>query len=119
MIPHDISSLLDNERALLRLRYPWWLRPFMLRGTAAITIGRRIYVGIVPEGADDFRRLIRHEVEHVRQINRVGLFRFYCRYAFEFLANIRAGMKAYDAYRGISFEREAFAAEERAAERDV
>lgn len=118
MIPRELEDLLETERALLRLYYPWWLRSFVSRGTAAITVGRRIYVRAVPD-AGDFGRLIRHEIEHVRQINRLGVIRFYVRYGIEYLQNIRAGMNAHDAYRSISFEREAFAAEEAAGSPDV
>src|SRR5438477_8367988 len=39
---------------------PWWLRPFLLRGVAAITLGRRIYIASnIP--ADARERVLRHE----------------------------------------------------------
>jgi hypothetical protein len=43
----------------------------------------------------------------VRQIERVGLLRFYWRYLREYVANRRAGMPPPEAYRRISFEQEA------------
>ncbi len=87
-------------------------------GTVAITFGRRIYVG-VELGQEKFERLLRHELQHVRQINKLGVFRFYSFYALEFLHNIRAGMNAHQAYCNISFEREAYEAEEVQTSLDV
>jgi hypothetical protein len=98
-------------RARLRVGYPWWLRPFVFRDVAGITLGRRIYVAPQIDGLQ-FQRLVRHEFVHVRQIARLGLFTFYWRYAVEYVGNRRRGMPPAAAYRNISFEKEAFAAEE-------
>jgi hypothetical protein len=91
--------------------FPWWLRPFLQRGVVAITLGRRIYVSARVTG-EHLERLLRHEIAHVEQINRLGVFRFYFRYVREYIALRRSGLKSYDAYRKISFEEEATAAEE-------
>ena len=93
--------------AIVRDGYPWWLRPFVLRGVLAATLGRRIY--IAEEGASD--ELLRHELVHVRQAGELGLPRFLWRYVAEYLRNRRRGMAHDNAYRAISFEVEAFAAE--------
>jgi uncharacterized protein DUF4157 len=95
----------------ISLRFPWWLRPFLQRGVVAITLGRRIYVSAAIAG-DQLERLLRHELVHVQQINRVGLLRFYWRYIREYVALRRRGMKSFEAYRNVSFEQEAVAAEE-------
>lgn len=87
--------------------FPWWMRPFLTRGVAAITIGRRIWIR--PEAHSD--ALLRHELAHVRQMRDLGLIRFLWRYLGEYIRNRLGGMSADDAYRNISFEREAFAAE--------
>ena len=81
--------------------------PFLARGVAAITIGRRIWVraGACSDA------LLRHELEHVRQMGELGLIRFLCRYLGEYVRNRLSGMSSDAAYRNISFEREAFAAE--------
>jgi hypothetical protein len=93
--------------AIVRVGYPWWLRLFLHRRTIAITIGRRIWVA---EGyASD--ALLRHELVHVRQAGELGVLRFLWRYAAEYVRNRRRGMTHDDAYRAISFEAEAFAAE--------
>lgn len=97
--------------AKIVMGYPWWLRPFLMQGVLAITLGRRIYVkaGL---SASYMERLLRHELAHVRQIERLGLLRFYWRYALEFLRHFRAVRSVSRAYSMISFEIEAVAAEE-------
>jgi hypothetical protein len=93
---------------IVRIGFPWWLRPFLHRRIVAITLGRRIYVA---DGrASD--ALLRHERVHVRQAAELGLLRFLWRYAAEYVRNRRRGMAHDGAYRAISFEAEAFAAEE-------
>ena len=72
-----------------------------MRGVEGITIGRRVYV------ARDDESLIRHELVHVKQIERIGAARFYWRYFVEYIRNRRSGMSSDEAYRNISFEREA------------
>ena len=82
-----------------------------LAGVLAVdTLGRRVYVaaGIAQT---EIETLLRHELTHVQQIARVGLFRFYWRYAAEYIALRRRGVPSAEAYRRISFEVEAFAAE--------
>ncbi|HEX3108656.1 MAG TPA: DUF4157 domain-containing protein, partial [Thermoanaerobaculia bacterium] len=83
------------------------------RGVAAITIGRRIWVDVGWASArpDGLKSVLRHELVHVRQMRDLGLLRFLWRYLREYFRNRLAGMSSGDAYRNISFEREAFAAE--------
>ena len=103
-----------EARALVRLGYPWWLRPFLARGVIAITLGRRIYLGaaVRQRSAEYVERLLRHELTHVRQINRHGLIGFYARYVIEFLRLLAKHRSFNAAYNAISFEVEARAAEE-------
>jgi len=96
-----------SNEAIVRVGYPWWLRPFLHRGTIAITLGRRIFVA---EGYAS-EALIRHELVHVRQAGELGVLRFLWRYVAEYVRNRRRGMPHDAAYRAISFEVEAFAAE--------
>src|SRR3954469_18208172 len=91
---------------IVRVGYPWWLRLFVHRNVAAITLGRRIYIA---EEASE--AILRHELVHVRQAAELGLARFLWRYIAEYLRNRGRGMAHDDAYRSISFEVEAFAAE--------
>ena len=107
----DIERAIADVRARVRFRYPWWLRPFLLRGVAGITLGRRIYLDATVAD-ENIERFLRHELAHVRQINRVGLVRFYWRYLVEYFQLRRRGLSPAEAYRNISFEMEAAAAEE-------
>ena len=110
-VSEELQQAIDDSRARLRSGFPLWLRPFLIRDVGAITIGRHIYVKAT-FGEDGLERLLRHEIEHVRQINRLGFVRFYIRYGVEYARNRLAGMKSYEAYRSISFERDALAAEQ-------
>jgi hypothetical protein len=51
--------------------------------------------------------LLAHELTHVRQYRRYGMAAFLGRYVGEYLAARFAGASHAEAYRGISFEREA------------
>lgn len=93
-----------NER--VRTGFPFWLRPFLFKDVVAITLWRRVYLSERLAG-EALQRILAHELVHARQIERVGLFRFYWRYLREYAANRRAGMPAHEAYRRISFEQEA------------
>lgn len=53
--------------------------------------------------------LLAHEMTHYRQIRSLGIVRFYLRYLREYLAGRGRGLSHQEAYREISFEREAFA----------
>jgi hypothetical protein len=91
---------------IVKYRFPWWLRPFLLRGVAGITLGRRVYIeGSDPEG------ILRHELVHVDQIARLGMARFYWVWIREYFAHRSRGCSPAEAYRRISLEIEAFAAE--------
>ena len=94
------------EGVIVRYRFPWWLRPFLLRGVAGITLGRRVYIeGNDPDG------ILRHELVHVEQIARLGLLRFYWVWIREYLGHRSRGFSSAEAYQRISLEIEAFAAE--------
>jgi hypothetical protein len=109
-LPDDLHEAITESRAKVRPRFPWWLRPFLVRGVVAITLGRRIYLASDIAG-DHLQQLIRHELVHVRQIARLGALRFYWRYAAEYVRLRRSGLSSAEAYRNISFETEALAAE--------
>ena len=114
----DVSEGLQARIASLRARvgygYPWWLRPFLDRNVVAITIGRRVYLSpsLTSRASSELEKLLRHELAHVEQVLHHGLVRFLYLYAAEYIALRRSGLPADSAYRRISFEVEAFAAEE-------
>lgn len=105
-----LQKAITDAGAVVRIGYPWWLWPLVHRDTVAITLGRRIYVAAQQE-SDAFERLLRHELEHVRQAGERGLGVFAWEYIAEYLRNRRRGLDHEAAYRAISFEVEAFAAE--------
>src|SRR5207237_2991867 len=48
--PDNLQRAIAETGAVIKYRFPWWLRPFLLRGVAGITLGRRIYIeGANPE----------------------------------------------------------------------
>lgn len=109
-LPPSIERAIAETRARVRFGYPWWLRRLLMKDVVAITLGHRIYVSArVTQAA--LERLLRHELAHVRQIERHGLLGFYTRYAAEFARHFRQVRSIRGAYARISFEREAVAAE--------
>lgn len=93
---------------VVRVGFPWWMRPFLWRDVIALTIGRRVWIS--PQ-ARDVEALLRHELVHVRQMEAMGVLPFLWKYAIHYLRNRRRGMRHHDAYLAIPFEVEAFAAE--------
>ena len=118
MIPEEISAGLRAELeasdARVRFDFPRWLRPLLLPEVAAITLGRRIYVTplIIERPLAEIEALLRHELTHVRQAARLGVVVFICRYGAEYIRLRLLGRTGPQAYREISFEQEAFEAEE-------
>lgn len=111
----ELQRTIGEARARVRVGYPWWLRHFLARDVVGITLGRRVYLSenMAARPAADVERLLRHELEHVRQVARLGLIRFLWQYVVEYVRNRRSGMTAGEAYRRISFEVEAEEAETR------
>lgn len=110
----DLQTAIADARARVRFDYPRWLRPLLARDVVGITLGRRIYLSprVLNRPQAEVERLVRHELAHVRQVARLGLILFLWRYATEWIRNRREGMSSAEAYRNISFEIEAAAAEE-------
>lgn len=77
------------------------------------TLGRRIYLAAdaLDQPSEKIEALIRHELEHVRQVVEHGLPRFLFLYFTEYLEHRRSGLSHSAAYRAISFERAANEAE--------
>jgi hypothetical protein len=113
-LPPAVEELVSDARAVVRTGYPWWLRPFLARNVIGITLGRRIYLSprMAQRSGSAMERLLRHELAHVRQVNRLGLPLFLVRYVSEFLTHLLRERSVASAYRKISFEVEAAAAEE-------
>ena len=58
-----------------------------------------------PEPSEE---ITKHEEVHLEQIRRLGVIKFYTRYVLEYFQGRKRGMSHYQAYRNISFEREAY-----------
>ena len=89
---------------------PRLVRLLLPRNLLAITLGRRIWIARELPPAE-MEVLLRHELVHVRQMEQLGVLLFLVRYLGEYLRNRFRRMGHDAAYRAISFEREAFAAE--------
>jgi len=89
---------------------PRLARLFLPRNVVAITLGRRIWIARALPPAE-LEVVLRHEMVHVRQMEQLGVPRFLWRYLGEYVRNRLRGMSHDQAYRAISFEREAFAVE--------
>ena len=106
-----LATTIAASRAKVRVGYPWWLRLFLARDVIAITLGRRIYLRKAVAG-EALERLLRHELAHVHQVNRLGLVVFLWRYVTEFTKHWMRLRSVAAAYASISFEIEARRAEE-------
>lgn len=99
-----------RSRALVRLGFPPLMAPVLRKNVLAITLGRRIWIHprVIETVPETFRLLLHHELVHVAQYERDGIARFLVRYAWEYLRGRWAGKSHYEAYRGVSYEREAW-----------
>ena len=52
--------------------------------------------------------LINHEMIHITQIKKLGVLRFYFHYIREYFSGRQKGLNHHEAYRSISFEKEAY-----------
>jgi hypothetical protein len=109
--PERLRPAMAEARAMLHVGYPWWLRPFLAADVIAITLGRHIFLREAMTGAK-LEKLLRHELVHVQQGNRHTLPGFLIRYGLEFVRHWWRVRDVNKAYRLISFEVEAWAAEE-------
>ena len=113
-LPAAVESAIRDAQAMVRVGYPWWLRPFLASDVIAITLGRTIYLSgkATARSSDYLTRLLAHELVHVKQVNRHGLIPFLVRYLAEYFRLLVRERSFHTAYRNISFEVEARAAEE-------
>ncbi|HEY0593701.1 MAG TPA: diguanylate cyclase [Thermoanaerobaculia bacterium] len=114
VIPERLRAEITAARARVRVGFPLWLRPFVMSGVLAITLGRRVYLSprVLARGEREVVRILAHEMVHVAQVARLGLLSFLVRYLLEYIRLRRAGVAHWPAYRAVSFEAEAFAREE-------
>lgn len=70
--------------------------------------GMVLYPFILYSDKEPSVRLRRHEMIHILQIKRLGVFSFYRQYLKEYFSLRLKGLTHDAAYRGISFEKEAY-----------
>lgn len=91
---------------------PLLLRLLVGRSTVAVTLGRRVWFAErLMERPAALERIVNHELEHVRQMQQVGIVWFLYEYLREYLIHRANGLEPADAYRSIGFEEQARAAE--------
>jgi hypothetical protein len=112
--PAGLADAVNSAKARVSVGYPWWLRPWLAHDVIAITLGRRIYLSAKTAAMKEasLERLLRHELAHVRQVERLGLIIFLWRYVTEFIGHLRKERSFQRAYSLISFEIEAVEAEQ-------
>jgi hypothetical protein len=84
-------------------------RLFWRKGIEGVTYWRYVIVDadVLRGDQDRLSRLVIHELVHVRQFSTLGYLPFVFSYVREYLSGRLRGLSGYDAYRAISFEREA------------
>jgi hypothetical protein len=118
-ISREMAGRVAGAGARVVLGFPFWLRPLLWRGVAAITLGRRIYLAAALVDPPRIERVLAHELVHVGQVKRDGLLRFLFVYVRDYFRNRRSGMPPAAAYRAIPYEIEAWAAEAASGEQMV
>jgi hypothetical protein len=82
--------------------------PFLAPGSNGMTIGRIVFLrndGLF----DGSRKIIAHELVHVRQFYELGMFRFLARYLASYVRSLAKHHRHRAAYLAISFEEQAYA----------
>lgn len=82
--------------------------PFLAPGSNGMTIGRVVFLrndGVF----DGSRKIIAHELVHVRQYYELGMVRFLFRYLIDYGRALRKHRRHRAAYYAISFEAQAYA----------
>jgi hypothetical protein len=110
----DVMPRVRPDRVDLRVA-PRWFAALWARGIAAVTTPWGVYVHptTVPRFASadsSLGMLMVHELMHVEQLRRHGVPAHTLRYAADYVRGRRRGLRHWDAYRAVRFEREARAA---------
>lgn len=97
---------LDFERIVVSPA-PAVMRRLWPGPVAAMTLGRRIFLGEDNHSPTELRRLLVHELVHARQWRQAGATRFLRRYVGDYLRGRLRGSGHAEAYRNIRYEAEA------------
>jgi hypothetical protein len=85
--------------------------PYYLGGMAGITLYPYVFI-IFPETDPRTPTLLKHEMVHVEQIQRVGVFKFYLTYFIDYVINLFKYRNHQQAYLNIPYEVEAYKRQE-------
>lgn len=107
------SSVLRSGEVRVRIGFPPFTSWLLRRRVIAITFGRSIWIhpNVLESTPGMLQPILRHELVHVEQYRRDGTIPFLGRYLSEYIRGRLAGLGHYDAYLGISYEREAHGVE--------
>lgn len=86
-------------------KFNHWL-PVLLK-TDGVTIGKTIYY----KSSSPNNQLRNHERVHIEQYRKFGVLLFLTFYMLQYLYNRIKGLNHFEAYRNISFEKEAYSKE--------
>lgn len=86
---------------------PLWMRRLWRGPVAAMTLGQRVFLASDDLSPDKLRRLLVHELVHVRQWQQAGAVRFLRRYVADYLRGRMRGLGHESAYHAIRYETEA------------
>ena len=88
---------------------PRWMEPLWREPFVAITVPWAIYLrhGTEKFEGDSLRRILTHELVHVRQWRQLGVAGFLRSYVSDYWNGRKAGLNHLDAYAAISLERDA------------
>jgi hypothetical protein len=89
------------------MKYSHWLFKLpLIRNYSAICIGRTIYFRDAKEDISPV--LMKHEMVHIEQMDRVGIVSFYLIYIRDYVKNLIKYRDHWKAYYNIPFELEAY-----------
>ncbi len=86
---------------MIKIKGVKFLRRFEIEGIV-------LYPFILFASPSPAEHLINHEKIHSDQIKRDGVIQFYARYLWEYFISRRKGLSHQEAYRAISYEKEAY-----------
>jgi hypothetical protein len=96
--------LLTVNRKTMKITNCKFLKPFNINAIV-------LYPFILYCDSSPSERIISHEQIHINQIKTDGVLKFYIRYLLEYGKGRWQGLSHYEAYRNISYEKEAYSKE--------
>lgn len=86
---------------------PMWMRRLWRGPVAGMTLGGRVFLAADDLSSENLRRLLVHELVHVRQWQQAGALKFLRRYVADYIRGRMGGLDHESAYLAIRYEIEA------------